>query len=144
MRHPQVVIYESDGRLAALLRDVARDRHWTLHEPRQPEGCLRLLRRGDHAVLVLRLGQDAVDSERALVRELSLLERVTRLCPDAATVVVGEADHAELAAQCWDLGAAYVLFPPRPRDWLPEILAGFLEQGAVPTEPPPLPPKPDA
>jgi hypothetical protein len=147
MRQPLVLVYESDGRIAAHLRGVAEERkhrkepRWTLHEPRHPEACLRLLRPAGRSVLVLKLGsiprrdvrlldpgqaEAAARTERALVRELTLLERVTWLCPEAATVVVGDADHAELAALYWDLGAAYVSLPPRPREGLPEIVAGLL------------------
>jgi hypothetical protein len=154
MRLSQVLVYETDGRLAALLRPVAEERGWSLREPRQPEACLRLLRRGGRAVLVLRLGsvprreatllergegQEAVLEERTLVNGLTLLERVARLCPEAATVVVGDADHAELAALAWDLGAAYVLFPPQPRDGLPDVVAGLLGQTARPDRAPGAP-----
>ena len=34
--------------------------------------------------------------------------------------------HAALAGLAWDLGADYVLFPPQPRELLPEIVAGLL------------------
>jgi hypothetical protein len=164
MRQPQVLVYETDGRIAAQLRDAARGRkerkepRWTLHEPRQPEACLGLLRTGG-GVLVLKLGaapqreatlveqgeyEEPVVAERALVRGLTLLERVTWLCPEAATVVVADADHVELAALCWDLGAAYVFAPPQPRDWLPEIVAGLLGQPGGRPDRPPSPPAPDA
>ena len=161
MRQPQVLVYEADGRIAAQLREAAKGRkdrkqpHWALHEPRQPEACLGLLRAGGRGVLVLKLGavpqrdaslleqgvgEEAAVAERALLRGLTLLERVAWLCPEAATVVVADADHAPLAALCWDLGAAYVLAPPQPRDWLPEIVAGLLGQpGGRPDRPPSLP-----
>lgn len=118
MRSPRLLVYETDGRLAALLRETARARALALREPRRPEACLRLLR-GGPGVLVLKLGRDPTP-------ELLLLERVTWLCPDAATVVVGDAEHAPFAATAWDLGAAYVLLPPQPRDRLPEVVAGLL------------------
>jgi hypothetical protein len=152
MRLPQVLVYETDGRLAALLRPLAEPRGWSLREPRRPESCLRLLGRGGPAVFVLKLGsvprreatllgqgqgEEAVVEGRALVNELSLLERVTRLCPEAATVVVADADHAELAALAWDLGAAYVLAPPLPRDGLPDIVSGLLGRAAGRPDRPP-------
>jgi hypothetical protein len=163
MRQPQVLVYEADGRIAALLREAGKDRkdrkepRWTLHEPRQPEACLRLLRHGGGGVLVLRLGSVAPPEvaqagpggpaetapERAVVRELGLLERVTWRCPEAATVVVGDADHADLEAVCWDLGAAYVLLPPRPRDWMPDIVAGLLGLPAGRPDQPPTAPRAD-
>src|SRR5262249_3520615 len=118
MRHPQVLVYEPDTRLTALLEDAARANRWALHHPRQLEECVRLLRRGGPGVLVLNVGQH-------LEFEMTLLERVGYLCPDAATVVVCETidyDLRALAGLAWDLGAAYVLFMPQPRNYLPEIV----------------------
>ena len=45
MRHPQVLIHERDGRLAALLRTAIEERglRWPVREPRDLPGCLRLL-----------------------------------------------------------------------------------------------------
>ena len=70
-------------------------------------------------MLVLRTGRD-------LERELALLERVTRLVPDTATVLVGDADNAALAALGWDLGLCYVLLPPQPREQLPELVEALM------------------
>src|SRR5437763_480100 len=86
----------SRRRRAGLLAETARSRGWALREPRQPESCLRLLGRGGPGVLVLRLGHD-------LVRELTLLERVSRLRPEAATVVVGDTEDPALAGLAWEL-----------------------------------------
>lgn len=119
MHHPQLLVYETDGRVAALLRPTAEERRWVLREPRQPASCLRLLRRGGPAVLVIKAGRD-------LERELSLLERAAWLFPDAAVVLVGDNDHPLLAGLAWDLGARYVLFPPQPRERLPEIVVGLM------------------
>lgn len=147
MRQPRVLVYEADGRIAAQLREAGKDRKdrkepcWTLHEPRQPEACLRLLRQEGGGVLVLRLG--STPREHAPTHELTLLERVTWLCPETATVVVGDADHVGLDALCWDLGAAYVLFPPRPRDWLPDVVAGLLGLPADRQDQPPTSPRAD-
>src|SRR5260370_39851953 len=106
MRHPMLLLVEGDGRLAAQLRPVAEQNKWALHEPRLPASCLRLLRRGGPAVLVIK-------ADRDLERELELLERAARLFPEAATVVVGDADHPGLAGRARDPGAAFLLFPPR-------------------------------
>ncbi len=124
MRQPQVLIYESDGRLAEYLRRSDKSRAWSLREPRSLESCLRLLRRGGPSVLVLKVGQD-------LVPELTLLDRVSWLFPDTATVVVGDADNAELAGLAWELGAHFVLFPPLPRQELPALVSQFLERAAT-------------
>jgi len=122
MRYPQLLIYESDGRLAELFRRQCaqeKTRRFALREPRGQESCLRLLRRGGPSVLVLKAGKD-------LVREMTLLERVTWLCPEAAVIVVGDAENTVLAEVAWELGARFVLFPPLPREWLTAIVDGFL------------------
>src|SRR5438876_11679268 len=90
MRFPQVVIYENDGRIAELLRRESKSRQWSLREPRQPESCLRLLRRSSVSVLVLKVGTD-------LLQELTLLDHVSWLFPDTVTVVVGDTDNPILA-----------------------------------------------
>ena len=123
MNHPQVLVYETDGRLAGLLRDLAKERRWALREPRRSEACLSLLQGGSPAVLVIRVGGD-------LVRQMTLLERVAWLCPEAATVVVSDDADELLAGLAWDLGASYVLFPPQSRDRLPCLVAELM--GAPP------------
>jgi hypothetical protein len=119
VRYPQLLIHEGDGRLAALLREPARDAKWALREPRRLAECLELLARGGPAVLVLKLGRD-------LERELTLLERVARLCPEAAAVVVCDTEQAALAGLAWDLGARCVLPPAEARDDLAAVVAGLL------------------
>jgi hypothetical protein len=121
VRHPQLLIYEGEGRLAAMLRPVAAEHKWSVREPRQLESCLRLLRRGGPAVLVLEAGGD-------LERELTLLERVAWLHPDAAVVFVGEASHAELAGLTWDLGAAYVLLAAQVRERLADVVVTLMSR----------------
>jgi hypothetical protein len=124
MRHPQVLIHERDGRLAALLRAAveARGLRWPVREPRDLAGCLRLLQRGGPAVLVVRAGRD-------LERDLTLLERVVWLHPQTAAVFVGDAEHAALAGIAWDLGARYVLLPPQSRELLPDVVIGLMGDG---------------
>jgi DNA-binding response OmpR family regulator len=125
VRHPLLLVYEGDRRLAVFLGKAAEEHGWVLREPRQPEACLRLLRQGGPAVLVIRLGRD-------LERELNLLERTGWLFPDVATIVVGEAAHESVVGLAWDLGASYVLLPPTPRELLPEIVIGLMNQPLVP------------
>jgi hypothetical protein len=115
MRFPQVLVYENDGRIAELLRRQGKPRHWSLREPRRPEACLRLLRRGGPSVLVLKVGTD-------LLQELTLLDRVSWLFPDTVTLVVGDAPNPVLEGLAWDLGATLVLFPPQPRHYLMDTL----------------------
>src|SRR5271167_759900 len=120
MRHPQVVVYETDGRLAQLLRERVRACRWALREPRQREVCLGLLREGHPTVFVLKAGSK-------LEAELGILERVHALLPDARTVVVGDLQNVTLADLAWDLGASFVLFPPLQHEWLPEIVVRLME-----------------
>jgi hypothetical protein len=133
MRYPQLLIYESDGRIAEMFRRVRGEdkRHkFAMREPRALEACLRLLRHGGPSMLILKMGQD-------LVRELTLLERVTWTCPEAAVVVVGDSENTPLVELIWDLGATYVLFPPLPREWLKDIVDGYLLRPAPDAKAPP-------
>ena len=119
MRLPQMVVYEKDGRLKLQLAALAEERRWALREARQPEACLAYLSSGGPAVVVIK-----ADSNPE--REMALLERVTWLHPYAAAVLVGDGDQTHLGGLAWDLGAAYVLFPPQPRERLAEIVAGLM------------------
>jgi hypothetical protein len=128
MRYPQLIVNEPENRdgdypLASLLRGVAAARGWWQRSVRRPESCLELLGQAGPGVLVLEVGRD-------LVAEFRLLERVAWLCPGAAAVVVGKAANPVLADLAWDLGAAYVLFPPQPLDLLPEVVSGLLQPAA--------------
>ena len=121
MRHPQLLVVEPDGRLTALLRPIAEQANWSLHEPRRIGTCFRLLRRAGAGVLVIKAGRD-------LERELSLLERVAHLFPETAAVLVGDVEHPALAGLAWDLGAAFVLFSPRSREQLAEVVMGLMKR----------------
>jgi DNA-binding NtrC family response regulator len=119
MQHAQVLVYESDGKLAATLEELANRRGSRLREIRQENACLNLLRRYGPAVLVLKVG-------RNLEREVGLLDRITRLFPETPVIVVGDASYPGLAGLAWDLGARFVLFPPQPMELLPELVRSFL------------------
>jgi hypothetical protein len=133
MRYSLLMVYESDGRLAELLRSACAERKWSLREPRTAEACLRLLRRAGPCVFLLKVGQGrerAVARARrplleeearqraaaALEREFSLLEQVTWLYPEAHVVVVFQAHDPALADLAWDLGACQVFLPPVYRE----------------------------
>jgi len=120
MRYPQVLVYETDGRLARLLRRGGKPRAWSLREPRGLESCLRLLRHDEPTVLVIKLGKD-------LIRELQLLERVTWLFPDTAAVVVMHTADPALARLAWELGAGFVVLPPLvPQEFL-DVITGLMK-----------------
>src|SRR5712672_953446 len=128
MRHPQLVISETDGLLARRLSSVWEQHRWALREPRRSEDLLELLRQPGPSVLVLKVGRD-------LLSELSLLARVAISFPDVPVVVVGDAEDPALAGMAWDLGAKFVLFTPLPRDLLEPVVAGLMrEAGPTPTE----------
>jgi len=115
MRRAQIIIYEADGLIAEFLRAPAATHGWRVRPVRHTARVLSLLRPGEASVVVLKTGRD-------LEREFAALERIGRLFPEAATVVVGDADQPMLAGLAWDMGARFVLFPPLPREHLPEIV----------------------
>jgi hypothetical protein len=119
MRMPRVVVFESDGRLAGLLRPLAEERGWLLREPRKIETCLRLLPRGGPGVLVIKVGSH-------LEREFALQERAHRASPSTPVVVVADSDHPWLLGLGWDIGAAMVLAPPQGREALLEIVTALM------------------
>ena len=121
MHHPQLLVYETDRRLATALQRLADKNNWLLREPRQLSAVLRLFDRGGPGVLVLRLSRD-------LERELAMLEQVSWLHPDAATVLVADNEQHRLAGLAWDLGVRWVLLPPHTRERLEETVASLMDQ----------------
>ncbi len=137
MRHPQILVYERDGRLARLLEQTSpahgwtpktageeRAPHWSLREPRQVDACLRLLNAGGPSLLVVAVGTRPE-------QELTLVERVHWLFPDTGIVVVGQTDDEALARMAWDLGATCVLFPPLSVELLPAVAAQWMNVGSA-------------
>jgi DNA-binding response OmpR family regulator len=122
MRYPQLLIYETDGRLARMLEATAGTHRWVLRQPRQAEACLRLLGNGGPAIVVLNLESDPA-------RALALLERTTESFPDVMSVIVMESENSVFADLAWDLGAAYVFTPSQPRELLLDVVAGLM--GAI-------------
>jgi DNA-binding response OmpR family regulator len=121
MRLPLVVVFENDGRLAALLRPLAEQEGWLLREPRQVESSLRFLSRGGPAVLVIKIG-------RFLEREFSLQQSARRVAPETPIVLVLDTDHPWLVGLGWDLGASMVLAPPLPRESLLEVVEALMRE----------------
>jgi chemotaxis response regulator CheB len=125
MKHPQVVVYESDGWLAGQVRRLAGENAWLVRESRQPDACLQLLAEVRPSVLLLKL-------ERELLDGLTLLGRVAERAPDCPVVLVsdvkmeGAEQRAHLSALAMDLGARYVLFPPLQTPVIEDLVAGLM------------------
>jgi len=119
MRFPQLIIYETDGRLARMLEATAGTHRWALREPRLVDSCLRLLRQGDPAIVVVKVESD-------LESTFTLVEQMAWFFPDVAMVVVLDRDEAMLSELAWDLGAAFVLAPPQPRERLLDVVANLM------------------
>jgi hypothetical protein len=155
MRSPRVLVYERDGRLYGLLRTSVQTaglfrfkeskkeepttspgpHNWSLRQPRQVESCLRLLKGGGPSILVVRAAtraepgqtpEELESEQRRQERALRLVERVHWLRPETDVVVVSDQADDALAGLAWDLGAAYVLFPPQPLSALPGIVAQLM------------------
>src|SRR4051812_18974222 len=127
MRQAYILAYGPEGRLADTLAELALARSLHVREVRQREACLNMLRQGAAAVLVLRLGRD-------LDKELTLLEQTTNLFPTTPVLVVGPAENPVLEALAWDLGAAYVLFPPQPVESVRDVVLAFLPREPAPED----------
>ncbi len=120
MRTPQIVVYESDRGIADMLRGTAEVWGWPLRELRDEAAVLRALCQGGPAVLVLEIAAD-------VERDLALLSRLTWLCPGVQAIAVSSVASEELTGLAWDLGAAFVLAPPQPRDVLLPLVLGLME-----------------
>jgi DNA-binding response OmpR family regulator len=122
MRHPQILIVEHDGKLAALLRAAAEQAGYSLREPKQLATCLKLIERAKPSVLVLRIGRD-------LEREFVLLDRVSKT--GTSVVVVTDSDHPRLIGIARDLDAAFVLPASRVREQLVELVLSLMREEPV-------------
>jgi DNA-binding NarL/FixJ family response regulator len=121
MHYPQLIIYESDRRLAIMLERLADKNDWLLREPRQPSAVLRLLARAGPGLLLLRSSGD-------VERELAMLEQVSWVHPEAATVLVADHEQRRLFGLAWDLGVRWILLPPHARERLEEIVISLMRQ----------------
>jgi chemotaxis response regulator CheB len=125
MKHPQVVVYESDGSLAGQVRRLAGENAWLVRECRRPDGCLELVSEMRPSVLLLKLERDLQDG-------LTLLARAAERAPDCPVVLVsdvkmeGAEQRAQLSALAMDLGARYVLFPPLQTPVIEDLVAGLM------------------
>ena len=125
MRHPQVVVYESDGWLAGQIRRLAGENAWLVRESRNADACLQLIADVRPSVLLLRLELELLDG-------LSLLGRVAERAPSCPVILVsdvkmeGADQRAQLSALAMDLGARYILFPPLQTPVIEDLVSGLL------------------
>jgi hypothetical protein len=145
MRHPQLVILESDEWIAKQLRPLAGESRWLVRQPRKTDDALSLAREGRPTVLFVQV-EPGEEKSGAFV----LIADAHRLAPDAAVVAVSDlkmpdADRVAWTAVLLDLGARYVLFPPLSRPVLEDVASGLMTAAirrVVGGEPPPTASKP--
>jgi hypothetical protein len=126
MRHPQILVYERDGRVAQFIRTQRpqpESGKWRLREPRSLDACLELLKDGGRSVLAIKVGKD-------VLREFVILERVAWLFPEIDIVVLAETENPALTTLAWELGAVCVLPPPQPHPDLINLLEAVLRPQA--------------
>src|ERR1700687_542545 len=145
MQYPQILVYETDGQLAAMLRETAKIQRWAMRKPRKAESCLRLLRSLCPSVVIRKMGtyakreaglplkeeeerRRAAGREKEQIHSLDLLAKVHELFPDAALVAVGDAEDVGLGGLAWEYGASYVLVPPMSRQMLAEVVVGLMHE----------------
>jgi hypothetical protein len=126
MKHPQVIVLDSDGWLAKQLRELAAESRWLVRSARTPDTALALARGRSPAVLLVQF--DLGDEKQAA---LALVADVHRLAPDVPTVAVADsklpdAERAAWTAALLDLGARYVLFPPLTKPVLEDVVSGLM------------------
>ncbi len=119
MRHPQLLVHESDGRSGRSAAAAGRAKQMAAARATAAIGMSALVRPRRTRRVGPARGRD-------LERELATLEQVSWLYPDAATVLVGDSDPPWLAGLAWDLGARWVLLPPQSRERLTEIVTGLM------------------
>lgn len=120
MRHPQIVVYESDGTLARHLTETVGQHKWLLREARQTPACLNLVRRRGPTTLVVKVG-------RNVERELSLINAARRMAPAVPMAVVSDVDDGILEALLYDLGASFVLQPPLSSSRFVELVERMMQ-----------------
>ena len=119
MKHPIIVVFETDETLMHTLESLAEQRHWLLRESRQGPACLAVLKSSAPACLIVKLG-------RNLARELTVVDQTHAALPNVPIVVVTGSEDPALTALILDLGASYVLHPPTPRQRLVEVVESLM------------------
>jgi hypothetical protein len=126
MKHPQVIVLDSDAWLAKQLRELAAESRWLVRPARTPDSALSLARGRSPAVLLVQF-EPGEDKPAAL----ALVADAHRLAPDVPLVAVADsklpdAERAAWTAALLDLGARYVLFPPLTKSVLEDVVSGLM------------------
>lgn len=126
MRYPQIVIRETDGWVARQLQEAAAEHRWLIREPKSIAETLSLSREPRPTLLVVQV-EPGSDEPAAF----ALIADVHRLSPDVPMIVMSDtkmpdADRASWTAALFDLGAAFVLFPPLSKSVLEDAASGLL------------------
>lgn len=126
MKHPQVIVLETDGWLAKQLRELAGESRWLVQPARSVDAALALARGRGPAVLLVQ-----VELTEDRPEPLALVAETHRLAPDVPVVVVSDvklpdAERAAWTAALFDLGVRYVLFPPLTRPVLEDVVSGLM------------------
>lgn len=114
VKQAQLVVVESDDRLARLLGDVCAANGWRLRQLRRIKAASNALKE-DPSLVLLRLGRD-------LHAELKFLEYAHWSYPQVPVVAVVDQSHPELENLLWELGAACILRWPTDREWLTAVV----------------------
>jgi DNA-binding NarL/FixJ family response regulator len=156
MQYPQLIVYETDLRLATWLREAVDLAAMLRYDERgQPVEKLKektrsesrkgardaeqgwIIREPRQSAACLRLMQQGgpavlvIQLNKDAVTELALLEQTAWRYPDVMIVVVGEETHQSVAPLAWGLGATAVLLPPRVGERLQETVLGLMRSAMV-------------
>ena len=131
MRHPQLVILDSDGWLARQLADLAAESQWLVRDPKTPKAALALLRDPRPSAFLIRVEPAPAGSTVPPDEAFASIAEASRLHPDVAIVVVSDlkvpdADRIAWTGLLFDLGARFVLFPPLAKSVLEDVASGLM------------------
>ncbi len=126
MKHPRVIVLESDGWLSKQLRELASESRWLVRTARSSDTALSLARERSPAVLLVQF-EPAEDK----MQPLALIADVHKFALDVPIVAVADsklpdAERAAWTAAILDLGARYVLFPPLTKSVLEDVVSGLM------------------